>query len=201
DARRHMIDKGHCRVAWNTGAEIAIDGIYDFGPSAVAGNEDDGDDGTVVRSSTDDDGSSQRHDAPSRHLTVIANTVPSSKDTRRPRSSQVRSQPRRTLPTATTTTSSTLPAALTATIASLPPRLQKTLQRSRRTDLSGLVGLSRSDLTKVARDLEVATRRDAQGKTRAYVESGVRFNAQRRVGGPSTKPKGAMGFGLYYLNT
>ncbi|KAJ3180298.1 hypothetical protein HDU87_002177 [Geranomyces variabilis] len=30
-ARAHMLAKGHCKVFWMTGAEIAVDGIYDYG--------------------------------------------------------------------------------------------------------------------------------------------------------------------------
>ncbi|KAJ3155362.1 hypothetical protein HDU86_004264 [Geranomyces michiganensis] len=30
-ARAHMLAKGHCKVSWANGAEIAVDGIYDWG--------------------------------------------------------------------------------------------------------------------------------------------------------------------------
>ncbi|KAI8588999.1 hypothetical protein BDZ88DRAFT_419943 [Geranomyces variabilis] len=30
-ARAHMLAKGHCKVFWTTGAEIAVEGIYDWG--------------------------------------------------------------------------------------------------------------------------------------------------------------------------
>ncbi|KAI8905234.1 hypothetical protein DFJ77DRAFT_479371 [Powellomyces hirtus] len=188
DARRHMIAKGHCKVSWDTGAQIAIDGIYDYGVSSVD-----------VESVENAEHSSQppehpAHTASPQHLAPAVRPVPP-----RPRNSATAAP--RSMLESSRHQRSRLPASLVIALASLPPRTRNRLQRCRRAELVSLAGLSPGELGRIASNLDAATRIDTGMRTRAYAEAGVRFNAQRRVGGPSTKPKGAMGFGLYYLNT
>ncbi|KAJ3057405.1 hypothetical protein HK097_007584 [Rhizophlyctis rosea] len=54
DARRHMISKGHCKVFWENGAQLALDGIYDWGVSEEDVLDEDGNPTPPQRSTTGD---------------------------------------------------------------------------------------------------------------------------------------------------
>ncbi|KAJ3165071.1 hypothetical protein HDU88_004790 [Geranomyces variabilis] len=197
DARRHMLAKGHCKVSWENGAQIGIDGIYEW-ELAADGCFDEGN-GCEMRGNsklTDGDlilasGTRLRNRSSATPRALPPSSTTTSALTRRPPSSSL----------TITHHTKTLPGNLPQTILSLKKSDRTAILRCTRAELTSLAACTPSELARVASGMNVATRQNAGTKAKAYLDGAVKFNAARRVGGSSTKPKGAMGFGLYTLNT
>ncbi|KAJ3176214.1 hypothetical protein HDU87_005429 [Geranomyces variabilis] len=192
DARRHMLAKGHCKVSWENGAQIGIDGIYkwEFAADAEVENEYNMFDGSDLILSS---GTRLRNRSSTTPWAAVSpSSTSSSALTHRLRSAPL---------TVSTRHSKALPGNLPQTILSLKKSDKNAILRCTRAELTSLAGCTPSELARVASEMNVATRQNAGRKAKAYLDGAVKFNAARRVGGSSTKPKGAMGFGLYTLNT
>ncbi|KAJ3042310.1 hypothetical protein HDV00_007677 [Rhizophlyctis rosea] len=143
DARRHMIAKGHCKVFWENGAQIAVDGMYDWGVS-----EDDLEEDIIPQSTQKPTSTTDTLTLPS-GTRILTRTTP-----RPPPPSQ--SQPlsdqlivRNGRP---------LPVQLSKTLLSMKPSERNAVLRCTKKELYMMANFTPSQLTAVAKTRDAAFR-------------------------------------------
>ncbi|KAJ3014486.1 hypothetical protein HKX48_005122 [Thoreauomyces humboldtii] len=147
DARRHMIAKGHCKVSWENGSQIAVEGIYDWGVAEEDLEED-------TRT-------------PLERISAGGNQLVLKSGTRLVHRAAVRSsEPTSTalstrgngLPSSGVFTRNgrALPGKLTTTLLSMKPSERNAVLRCSRNELECIANYSASQLTAVAKNHDAA---------------------------------------------